>query len=535
MPRMKHRILQTFALVCALAIHAQADVVVTKDGRRIEGKITLDSADKVRIATGAGEIEVARKDVASIERGLTKLEELKEREKSAKSAEEHFQLGRWADEQKMRTQAKRLMLRAVELDAQHEGANTWLGRVSYKGRWMTPEERDKARATDEASEMAAKGLVRWQDKWVTPDEKAHLEKGEVLVDGKWISFEDAQRRNGLELFEAKWLPRAEAFARNDAQAVRKLANVPMNVHLGEDALVSGPVDAEQFEAMRDGLARGRAWFDAQFAAPAGLALFGGRYAEFYVFEDDAAYHATIPHFASLTTTLPEGWAPRVKNTFGFLWWDPYPLSSARLWKRAPADLVGHCYHHWGHLLLNRHGYDGRLLPPWFDEGVASLLEFRTHERNAVFCKGSRKDRPEPEGPTTGGPKRDSGTKAGKVPPVRKDVPAFDPNAMRDGAWLAALRAGLKDVPSFDRLASLQFDELEGPDIAASMGIVEWLESKNGLAKFHAKLRELAPKPPARVLTETWERERCYDAAFKDAAGIGWREADQAWRAWIGSR
>jgi hypothetical protein len=67
-----------------------------------------------------------------------------------------------------------------------------------------------------------------------------------------------------------------------------------------------------------------------------------------------------------------------------------------------------------------------------------------------------------------------------------------------------------------------------------MGIVEWIESRGpgSLRRFHDVLRKTAPPAPTRVLPNSFDRERVYDEAFKAATGLGWKEADQAWRRWI---
>lgn len=540
-PRARRLLLGLLALVLAPAL-ARADVWVLKDGRRIEGTLVSETGGTVQVKTSLGDITFKSTDVDRIEKGKTRAEEFSTRWKAATTAEDFYQLGKWAEEKKLTADTKKCMLRAVELDVKHAGANAWLGKVEYKGEWMTPAERDARQAKDLEAEMLAKGLVRWQDQWVTPDEKAHLEKNEVFVEGAWIPFETAQRKKGLELCAGAWLPRAEALARNDALAAGTAAKLALPVALGPDALVAGPYPQEFLDGIVAGLAKGRAWFDATFAAPKGLELFHGRMAELYVFGDDAPYTSTIPTFNAWTKTLPPGWAEAVAKTHGFFYSDPFPLSSARKWGRADQDLVGHCYHHWGHLLVASLGYDGRLLPPWYEEGLAAVAEFRAHGRNAVFCRG-KANFDEPTGPSTGGPgaKKDPGTKVkpgSTTKPKPSDLPAdFDPKDLRGGAWAGALKAGLAagSIPSFDTLCTRQFTELESADIAASMGIVQWLESKNALRAFHDELRKHAPTSPLRVHDNPYDRIACYEKAFQAAVKLSTKDADAAWRAWFTNR
>lgn len=531
--------LLVLALLPALA---HADVWVLKDGRRIEGTLASETGGNVTVKTSLGDITFKSSDVDRVERGKTRSEEFTSRWKAATKAEDFFQLGKWAEEKKLAADARRCMLRAVELDPRHAGANAWLGNVEYKGEWMTPAERDARQAKDLEAEMLAKGLVRWKDQWVTPDEKAHFEKDEVQVDGKWIPFADAQRKKGLELSNGAWLPRAEALARNDAIAAGAAAKVALGLALGPDALVAGPYPQEFLDGIVQGLAKERAWFDATFGAPKGLELFRGRMAELYVFGENDPYTATIPTFNAWTKTLPPGWAEAVAKTHGFFFSDPFPLSSARKWGRSDEDLVGHCYHHWGHLLVASLGYDGRVLPPWYEEGIAAVAEYRAHGRNAVFCRG-KANFEEPTGPSTGGPgaKKDPGTKVkpgSTTKPNPSDLPAdFDPKDLRGGAWAGALKAALAagSVPSFDTLCTRQFTELESADIAASMAIVQWLESKNALRAFHDALRANAPASPFRVHEKPYERIACYEKAFQAAVKLSTKDADAAWRAWFTNR
>lgn len=515
-----------------------ADTLVLKDGRRIEGTLLSEGVDLVRIHTRLGELEFRRAEIVAIERTKTRSQEFAEREATAKSAEDFHQLGLWAEKQRLKAEAKKSMQRAIALDPKHAAAQTWLGNVLYKDEWMTPAERDLRMGKELEAEMLARGLVRWEDRWVSPAEHEHLAKGEVEENGKWMTPEAQKRLHGLEEFDGQWLPRAEALARADVATAAKLANIPLPLVMTDDAVVTGPFPESLLKETSEGLKRGRAWFDRAFKAPPGLELFGGRRAEFYVFDKDDPYLVTIAHFNSLTTTLPPGWSEAVRETHGYFFADPYPLSSARLWKRSQADLIGHCYHHWGHLLAHRLGYDGRLLPPWYEEGIAALLEYRSHDRNAVFCRGRASvSEVAPAGPSTGPPgkKREPTTKGAKASSQPTKVGAdFDPKDMREGRWDDALKAGLgaKRATALDELVTRQFTELESADIAAAMGIIEWLESKDGLRAFHDELRKAAPPAPMRVIDSTWEREACYEKAFQAAVKMGWKEADQAWRQWF---
>lgn len=504
-------------LLLLLAPALLADRLHMKDGRTIEGRIVRETPARIVLETRFGEIEVDRTDVASIERGKTRKEEFDDRWKAARSADEFHALGLWCIEHKMRREAKRCMKRAVELDPDHEGAQTWLGNVRYKGEWMTPQERDRRRKADEEAAMRAKGLVRYQGRWVTPEEKTKLEQGLELVDGRWVTHAQAQRARGLEQFEGVWMPRHEAIARRHAREAEQAAGVNFELVITKNALVTGPCPVRTLQHVAQKLEQGRAWFDARYDLEPGLGLFGGRLAEFYLFDlDSAPYLATVPLFASKSETLPPGWAEAVSGTHGFLFWDPYPLSSARRWKRERSDLEGHCYHHWGHLLLNRLGYDGRLLPPWYDESFAALVEFQLHGRNAVFCRARE---------TVG-----RGTSAEGA------VFSFDPRVIREGRWREIVEAALAEarVPAFDRLARKSFSELSLLDVAVGMAILEWIDAQEGeaSARFHAALRAAAPQPPLRVIEAARERLAAYDEAFRAATGLDARAADRAWQRWL---
>lgn len=512
------------ALVAVLAGAAAGDVFKLKDGRRIEGKLVRETATSYFVDIGAGEMELKKAEVESREAGKTSREIFEEKFKAAKTAEEFFQAGQYANEQKQKSLATKAFKRAVELDAKHEGANLALGRVKYREEWMTPEERDKRAKSDEAAEMLEKGFVRYGERWVTPDEKQKLEAGLILKDGKWVTEAEAKRMDGLEEVGGQWYPRVEAQARADIAKVGAVLGRPLKVTCNEQASLAGDYDEKFLAAAGTHVLSARAWFDKAYKVEPGLALLGGRLAQFYVWgRDSEPYKATVEHFASLTSTVPPGWAEVVRERHGFVWIDPYALSSARVWNRADDDVVGHCIHHWGHMLLGRLQYDGRLLPPWYDEGLASLVEYKTFGRNAVFCRSA----------TTIA--ATTGTSAKKAAMSF----TFDTALFREGQWVDTLRKAIEGgaVPSFERLSSLELGQLELLDIATGMGVVWWLEERapDALAKFHASLRRTQPVAPTRVVAQARERLVQYDTAFQAAVGLDWRAADKAWREWFLTR
>ncbi len=516
--------LRIAAFVLVFAALAFADTFVMKDGRKLEGKVTKETATSYFVETGVGAIEIKKSDVAQRIVGKTPREDYAGREAAAKSAEDFFQLGNWANENKLGVQAKKCWKKAVELESQHEGANKALGNVLYKGRWMTPDARDAQAKSDEETEMSAKGFVRWKDRWVTPEEQSKLEQGLILRDGKWLTEAESKRLDGLEEFNGVWYPKPEALARADVAAVEKLAGKPLLVQVNEQAILAGDFDAALLDRTSKQLLIAREWFDKSFQAKPGLELFGGALAHFYLWNHESkAYVDSVDLCASLTTTVPPGWAALVKERHGFFWIDPYPLSSARVWNRPDEDLVGHCVHHWGHMLIGRLGYDGRNLPPWYEEGFASLMEYRLFARNAVFCR------------TAATSLVTTGTTAKKAPVTF----TFDVGMFREGAWKETLKNALAAgvVPGFDRLAQLDYGNLELLDIACGMAITWWLEENNpgALGKFHAALRKAQPPSPGRIVPDSRERSAQYNAAFQGAVGLGWPQADKAWRVWFAAR
>ncbi|MCE9594656.1 MAG: tetratricopeptide repeat protein [Planctomycetes bacterium] len=517
----------TTSVVCfalaVLASIASGDTLILKDGRRVEGTVVRETATTITVETPTGKVEYARADVVDVKLGKTPREVFKEREAAAKTADDFYELGAWAETQKLKSFAKDAYKKAVALDPNHAGANTALGFVKYKDVWLTPDEKSKRAAADEEAEKLAAGFARYEGRWVTADEKSKLDQGLVLWSGRWMPKADALRAQGLEEFEGRWIPRAEALARRDVLAAQKACGEKLAVAWTEQLCVAGPWPEPFLTNIAAQLGRGRAKFDAAFGVEAGLALLGGRMAEFYCFaRDDRPYVDSVVHFAALSPTLPPGWGEATARAHGFYWFDPYALSSARLGFRNEDELTGHCVHHWGHLLVNRDRYDGRLLPPWYDESLACWLEFEVLGTNVVACRSKREA-------------VEGGTSSGKV----ASVVEFDWTNFRHGGWRAAVLGALDSsaLPTLEKLSLCDSADLGLVELGTGMAILEWIESKGpgALGKFHGELRKGQPRSPERVERDVKKRLATYDAALRAATGEGLVAANKAWKDWFRSR
>ena len=83
------------------------------------------------------------------------------------------------------------------------------GKVQYKGKWVTPEEKTNLEA----------GRVFYKGQWLLPEEKPFVDKGLVRYKQRWVtSDEKTNLENGLARFEGKWLKREEVDARRQQWA-----------------------------------------------------------------------------------------------------------------------------------------------------------------------------------------------------------------------------------------------------------------------------------------------------------------------------
>lgn len=148
--------------VALVASTASADEIQLTNGRKITGNVSKKDANKVVIEVGAGTITVDAKDVSSINPGKTALNEYEERsaavQNSTKPAEV-YDLLTWAKSKGLSRYVTPLATRIVALDPEHAGARAELHYEKVNGKWLT---------FDQAQE--ARGLIKLEDRWVTKAE-----------------------------------------------------------------------------------------------------------------------------------------------------------------------------------------------------------------------------------------------------------------------------------------------------------------------------------------------------------------------------
>lgn len=146
-----------------------------------------------------------------------------------------YEVAKWADENGLKTDSKRVARMVIKLDPEHADARAMLGYQKYEGKWLTQREIDREKAKKEEADKEKQGLKKWKNewvpkedydklekglvavtvngekKWVTPIEKERIDKGMTLVDGAWITPEEKEHlAKGEFRVGEKWVSEEEA-------------------------------------------------------------------------------------------------------------------------------------------------------------------------------------------------------------------------------------------------------------------------------------------------------------------------------------
>jgi hypothetical protein len=184
-------------LLAALALPGAADVVHLKAGGTLEGEVT-ETENDVIVRLPAGEVRLPRQSVLRIERKPSVMQEYGKRAAALQHDDTagHYELGVWARQQGLETQARAHFQTVIALDPNHAGAREALGYRLVEGRWMT-----------EADEMRARGLVFHDGQWMSPEAAAKLKALEAQLE---IAKEE-RRKAEAELDQAKQQPKPSPY------------------------------------------------------------------------------------------------------------------------------------------------------------------------------------------------------------------------------------------------------------------------------------------------------------------------------------
>lgn len=210
-----------FALVLLTVLPslAHADVVVLKDGERVEG-IVEERGAEVDVRLHFGTITFEKSEIERVEKSSTPLGAFEARRGAlgARDIEGRYRLGLEAEKQGLDGFARDLYREVLDLSTDHRAARAALGYRRHDNTWMTEDEY-----------MTGQGYVRHGGVWITREAALAAENAEL-----------ERRRAEAELIarraDAARLDRLEAdvaAARAEAAAARASA--------GDDAAIGYPV------------------------------------------------------------------------------------------------------------------------------------------------------------------------------------------------------------------------------------------------------------------------------------------------------
>ena len=439
-------------------------------GGMIEGKILEETATEIKIETAFGIQTFARSRIRDIEHKEAPQDEIARRRRAlaAEDADGRYHLALFCKEKNFKRLWKELLEEAVAIDVHHQGAQEALGRVLYKDRWVSPKDKERLEKEDARKEKEARGLVEYDGRWVTPEEKANLEKGLVLHEGEWMTPDAAKRAQGYEKVGDLWVLARDLPLYEEREHLQSLVGHDLQISVRGNVCVVTDLGQTEADETANTAQRATEAFCSEFGhEPNDLSWLGEGKALLVTLRGREAYHALVDE-ARRYRRVDRTWEKITKNTYGFYFWDPTGLSVSWQGERRRGAARGQALHQLGHILINRHRYDFKILPPWLDEGFASLFEFEAHGRNDVYCVSRQ------------------GYLSGGTAALHR----------KRGDWRSKLESAIRDRQdtSLESLVRRELNELSEIDIAKAMGTIEVIRQTEDLfVRFCEALRREWPK------------------------------------------
>lgn len=134
-------------------------------------------------------------------------------EAAGEDVEDLWSLYLWCDAGGRTREGKVVLRKIVEVDPNHNEANTALGHVEYRGRWFRNQRKlDQFKKKQEEAEAMERGLVLFKDEWVSKHDLPFLKRGLVRgPDGGWVTKEErGLLEKGWVRQDLQWIEPTEA-------------------------------------------------------------------------------------------------------------------------------------------------------------------------------------------------------------------------------------------------------------------------------------------------------------------------------------
>lgn len=201
------RILAIIGLL--LAGPARADILHLESGGRIEGRIVERTAETVKIELGAGTMTFPISSIVQIEEAPSLLDEYDERMAALDAADIDgwLALGDWAAARGLASQARAAFNHVLARDPENVAANQALGRELVDGMWLSREDA-----------YLARGYVRFEGKWMLPEQQAAIENQRLEEAAAEQARAEARQAEARALEAEARAREAEARAAEEAAA-----------------------------------------------------------------------------------------------------------------------------------------------------------------------------------------------------------------------------------------------------------------------------------------------------------------------------
>ena len=132
-------------VLCAWAVAAWGETIALKDGSRIVGKITAKSGTEITVNVMGAETKVSGEEIKAVDGrpfvcDYKTIYKVKAAAVTPKDCDGHYQLALWCEKNGLKDEMNTELQRVLEVNPKHEGANQKLGKVSYDGNWVRPDD-----------------------------------------------------------------------------------------------------------------------------------------------------------------------------------------------------------------------------------------------------------------------------------------------------------------------------------------------------------------------------------------------------------